>query len=64
VPLPNLVLYNPVNAGEQLPDHYQPTLPCGAIRPMYDPSFLRAGDVDWGGEILVIGIELEGEART
>jgi hypothetical protein len=64
VPLPDLTVYNPVSAGERLPDHYRPTLPRDAIHPVYDPSFVRASDVDWGDEILVIGIELEGEARA
>lgn len=64
VDLPPPDLYDPVRAGEQLPQGYRRSLPRDAIFPVYDPSFIAANETDWSDDILVIGIELEGEARA
>ena len=64
VPLPAEDLYDPVRAGEETPVGYRPSLPRDAIFPVYDPSFVAASQVDWADDILVIGVDLEGEARA
>ena len=66
-PDPNSV-YDPVAAGEQLPDGYRNTLGRDDILPVYDPAmepgFVSAGSVDWSDESLVLGLEIEGEAKA
>jgi hypothetical protein len=57
-------VYNPVLAGEPLPDGFRQVLPRDAIRPVYEPEFVSADDVSWDGEADVIGVEIEGEARA
>lgn len=64
VPLPSRELYDPVRAGEQLPQGYRRSLDRDAIFPVYDPSFVGASQVDWDDDILVIGVKLDGEARA
>ena len=64
VPLPHRDLYDPVRAGETLPRGFRNSLDRDAIFPVYDPTFVSASDVDWRDEILVIGVDLEGEARA
>ena len=49
---------------EPTPDNYRESLPRDAINPVYDPSFTSADRVDWPGEELVIGVEIDGEARA
>jgi hypothetical protein len=56
--------YDPVLAGEPLPDGYRPLLPRDAIMPVYQPSFVRAHDVPWDPEVLVIGVVIDEEARA
>ena len=56
--------YDPVAAGETLPEGYRELLPRDAIRPVYRPSFVRAADVAWNAEALVIGVVIDGEARA
>jgi hypothetical protein len=63
VPDPNSV-YDPVRGGETLPDGFRQLLVRDAIAPVYDPTFTVADAVDWPDDSLVIGVDLEGEARA
>ena len=56
--------YDPVAAGEATPDGFRQSLERDDILPIYDPRFVGAGAVDWDGDSLVIGVDLEGEARA
>jgi hypothetical protein len=57
-------LYDPTSAGEPLPDDYRESLPRDAINPVYDPAFVKPGEVDWPLDELVIGVDLNGEQRA
>ena len=63
VPDPNSV-YDPVRGGEQLPDGFRQLLVRDAIAPVYDPTFTLPDQVDWPENSLVIGVDLDGEARA
>ena len=56
--------YNPVAAGERLPDGFRQLLPRDGIRPIYDPQFTSAGAVDWPEGTQVIGVAAGGEAKA
>ena len=60
---PNAV-FDPVRAGEELPLGFRQLLPRDAIRPIYEPQFVRATDSPWDDDALVIGVELGGEAKA
>jgi hypothetical protein len=49
-------VYDPVSAGETLPDGYRRGLERDQILPVYDPVFTSAAQVDWPGDSLVIGV--------
>lgn len=57
-------LYNPVHAGEDLPSGFRQLLPRDGIRPVYEPKFLSAADTEWENSSLVIGLEIDGDARA
>lgn len=57
-------LYNPVWAGEPLPGGYRPVLARDGIRPVYRPLFVRAGESPWPDDELIIGVEIDGDARA
>lgn len=57
-------VYNPVTAGESLPDGFRQLLPRDGIQPIYDPSFTAASGVDWPADTQVIGVSAEGEAKA
>lgn len=57
-------VYDPAEAGEELPDGYRASLGRDDIAPVYVPNFLRSDEVDWPDEELVIGVDLNGEARA
>lgn len=67
---PNLALanpeqtYNPVSAGEDLPDGFRQLLGRDQIAPIYDPQFTTASRVDWPREMLVIGVAGEHTAKA
>ena len=63
VPDPDSV-YDPVRAGEPLPDGFRQVLGRDEIAPVYDPRFAAAAGVGWPEDSLVIGVDLEGEARA
>lgn len=56
--------YDPVTAGERLPDGFRQLLPRDAILPVYEPRFLPADAVGWAGETDVIGVASGGEAKA
>ncbi len=57
-------LYDPIEAGEPLPPSFRQVLKRDWIAPVYDPTFVAADEIDWPDEELVIGVDLEGEARA
>ncbi len=57
-------IYDPVRAGEQLPAGFRQLLPRDAIFPVYSPTFRSAESTEWLAETLVIGVELNGEAKA
>ncbi len=62
--LPPIGLFDPVAAGEKTPSGFRQLLNRDAIFPIYRPKFLESGQVDWPDHELVIGVDLEGEARA
>ncbi len=56
--------YNPVTAGERLPDGFRQLLPRDAIAPIYDPQFVDAAAVNWPASTQVIGISADDEAKA
>jgi hypothetical protein len=57
-------LYNPVHAGEALPEGFRDVLPRDAIPPIYDPQFVAASDARWDDRSLVVGLEINGDTRA
>lgn len=57
-------VYNPVLAGERLPDGFRQVLPRDAIAPVYDPAFVAGRDATWPGDAQVIGVSIDGEAKA
>ena len=57
-------IYDPVRAGEQTPEGFRQLLPRDAIFPVYSPAFQNAESTEWPAEALVIGVELNGEAKA
>lgn len=57
-------VYNPVLAGEVLPDGFRQLLPRDAILPIYDPEFATAAGVAWPGGTQVIGVSSGEEAKA
>jgi hypothetical protein len=57
-------VYNPVTAGEPLPEGFRQVLPRDAIVPIYDPTFVPAGESPWDGATLVIGVAIDDEAKA
>lgn len=56
--------YDPVDAGEDLPDGYRQVLRRDGIAPIYDPQFVTADESDWPDTALIIGVEIQGEAKA
>jgi hypothetical protein len=57
-------IYNPAHAGEQLPNSFRELLPRDAILPIYDPQFVAASESGWPDDALVVGLEIDGDARA
>jgi hypothetical protein len=55
---------DPYAAGEELPVGYRQLLPRDFIRPVYQPRFTTADDIDWPDDADVIGVTIEGEAKA
>jgi hypothetical protein len=56
--------YNPVAAGEALPDGFRQLLPRDAILPVYNPTFVPGNQIGWPAATDVIGIERGGVAKA
>lgn len=56
--------YDPVDAGEPTPPDFRQLLPRDAILPVYNPTFRSVPTTEWRDDILVIGVELDGEAKA
>jgi hypothetical protein len=67
---PTLVLadplqtYDPVKAGEPLPEGFRQVVRRDVIEPVYDPKFVTGDSVDWGPDTLVVGVVVEGAAKA
>jgi hypothetical protein len=57
-------VYDPVQAGEQLPSGFRQLLRRDAILPVYEPVFVPATAAGWPDDALVIGLEIDGESRA
>ncbi len=57
-------VYDPVVAGEDLPEGFRQLLPRDGISPIYEPTFVRAFESPWPAGTEVIGVEINGEAKA
>ena len=57
-------VYDPVAAGEELPDGFRQLLPRDGIQPIYEPTFVAASQSSWSGNTEVIGVQINGEAKA
>ena len=55
---------DPIREGETPPQGYRQLLGRDDIRPVYDPAFVAADAIDWGDDDLVLGLEIDGDARA
>ncbi len=63
-PVDPRTVYDPVRAGEERPPGYRQLLPRDGIKPVYDPAFVPASSVPWSDDDLVIGVEIDGQAKA
>lgn len=63
VPNPDDV-YDPVAAGEPLPDGYVRVTDRDRINPIYEPRLKNADETDWPDDTLVLGVALDGDAKA
>jgi hypothetical protein len=57
-------VYDPVEAGEAVPEGWRQLLPRDRIAPIYHPGFVTAEEADWLDDTLVLGVEIDGDARA
>lgn len=57
-------VYDPVAAGEPLPDGFRQLLPRDGIAPIYDPTFVPSGESPWDARTDVIGVTVNGESKA
>lgn len=57
-------LYDPISAGESPPSGFRQLLDRDDIFPVYEPRFVTSDLAGWEPEELIIGVDLEGEARA
>lgn len=57
-------VYDPVVAGERLPDGFRQLLPRDGIPPVYDPTFVEASATFWPDSTHVIGVALGDGAKA
>lgn len=57
-------LFDPTETDAARPEGYRESLPRDAIEPIYDPTFIAASEVEWRDSDLVIGVEIDGDARA
>jgi len=55
---------DPFLEGEDLPRGYRQLLGRDDIRPVYDPTFVTAEAIGWNDQDLVLGVEIDGDARA
>ena len=55
---------DPFFEGEDLPRGYRQLLGRDDIRPVYDPTFVTAEAIGWSDQDLVLGVEIDGDARA
>ena len=63
VPDPDAV-YDPVRAGEPPPEDFREIVARDRIKPIYAPRFVAASQSDWPDDALVLGVEINGDARA
>lgn len=64
IPVDPAEVYDPVAAGEPLPDGYRRLLRRDDIDPVYNPQFVTRQEVDWPPETLVVGLARGEEAKA
>jgi hypothetical protein len=64
VPVDPDSVYDPVKAGEDLPEGYRQGLERDQIVPVYAPVFTAASEVDWPSDMLVIGVAGTNSAKA
>ncbi len=57
-------VYDPVVAGDELPDGFRQLLGRDQIAPIYEPTFTMPSEADWPGDMLVIGVAGTEEAKA
>ena len=57
-------VYDPVVAGERLPDGFRQLLPRDGIPPVYEPTFVEASATSWPDSTHVIGVALGDGAKA
>lgn len=57
-------IYDPVAAGEPLPEGFRQIHPRDRILPIYEPRIVPASRVSWPDDYLVIGVEMGAGARA
>ena len=57
-------LFDPTEEDIDLPRGYRESLDRDQLFPIYEPTFLEAAAVQWRGSDLVIGVEINGDARA
>ena len=64
VPVDPEAVYDPVKAGEDLPDGFRQGLGRDQIVPVYAPVFTASSEVDWPADMLVIGVAGTNSAKA
>lgn len=57
-------VYDPVAAGEPLPEGFRQLLPRDGIPPIYDPTFVASNESPWAAGTEVIGVTINGESKA
>ena len=57
-------VYDPVREGEPVPPGFRQLLAIDAIFPVYDPTFRTPQETEWPDDALIVGVELDGEAKA
>lgn len=57
-------VYDPVAAGEPLPEGFRQLLPRDGIPPIYDPTFVQSFESPWAAGTEVIGVTINGESKA
>ena len=55
---------DPVRQGDPVPEGFRQVLPRDAIFPVYNPTFRTPEDTEWPDDALIVGVELDGEAKA